>query len=227
MKRLVIYCEGQTEEMFVERLLRTHLFHYGVKVENPILAATSLTPGGQRGGFVNWNAIEFDLRTEFASDSDPNLRFSTLLDTYAMPAPILQLAGFTGPVTSVSDVEAVERSIEGVFNEPRFKAYLQRHEFEALLLADLDALEKVFYRHRLGIQQLRAQVAGFSGPEEINNGPTTHPSARLAAAITGYENLKASNAYWVLAETGLDVARATCPRFDIWLRNWEEWGMQQ
>lgn len=226
MKRLVIYCEGQTEEMFVERLLRNHLKLHGIKVERPILAATSFDPFGQRGGFVHWDAIEFDLKQEFASDPDPNLRFTTLLDAYAMPKKVLELAGFTAPVTTVTDIEAVEQAIEGVFTEPRFKAYLQRHELEALLLADMDALERVFHRHKPGLQQLRSDIAGFANAEDINHGATTHPAARLAAAVVGYEDLKASNAYFVLAEAGLDAARAKCPRFDAWLTHWEQWGMQ-
>src|SRR5258708_8862895 len=203
MKRLSIYCEGQTEEMVVERLLRPHLEMHGIKVEPPILAATSLDPDVQRGGFVNWSAIEFDLRQEFASDGDPNLRFTTLLDAYAMPRGVLALAGFIAPVTAVADVDAVERAIEGVFNENRFKAYLQRHELETLLLADIDALERVFHRHKAGVQQLRADIAGFANAEDINHGATTHPSARLATAVVGYDNLKASNAYFALAESGL------------------------
>lgn len=225
MKRLVIYCEGQTEEMIVERVLRNHLILHGIKVERPILAATSFDPSGQRGGFVNWDAIEFDLKQEFALDADLNVRFTTLLDAYAMPSKVLRLAGFTSPVTTVADIEAVEQAIEGVFTESRFKAYLQRHELEALLLADLDALERVFHRHKPGLQQLRSDIAAFSNAEDINHGLTTHPSARLATAVAGYEDLKASNAYFVLAEAGLDVARAKCPRFDAWLTHWEQWGM--
>lgn len=225
MKRLVIYCEGQTEEMIVERVLRNHLILHGIKVERPILAATSFDPESQRGGFVNWDAIEFDLKQEFALDADPNVRFTTLLDAYAMPSKVLRLAGFTAPVTTVADIEAVEQAIEGVFTEPRFKAYFQRHELEALLLADLDALERVFHRHKPGLQQLRSDIAAFSNTEDINHGSTTHPSERLATAVAGYEDLKASNAYFVLAEAGLDVARAKCPRFDAWLTHWEQWGM--
>ncbi len=224
-KRLFIYCEGQTEEMFVERLLRNHLALYGVKVERPELCATTLDPAGQRGGFVNWNAIEFDLKQTFAGDPDPNLRFTTLLDVYRMPPKLLTLAGFTGPVTLPADVEKVEATIEGVFSEPRFKAYLQRHELEALLLADLDALERVFHRDKAGLQILRNDIAGFGDPEDINHGATTHPAARLAAAVAGYVNLKASNAYFVLAESGLESVRQKCRRFDAWLKHWEIWGM--
>lgn len=223
-KRLVVYCEGQTEEMVVERLFRPHLHACGVTVARPVLAATSLDPGGQRGGFVNWDAIEFDLKQLFASDADRDLRFTTLLDVYAMPSKALALAGFSAPLTTVADVEAMERAIEGVFSEPRFTAYLQRHEFEALLLSDFDALERVFHRHKAGLQQLRADLAGWANAEDINHGPSTHPSARLAQAVAGYADLKASNAYFALAEAGLGGARAKCPRFDAWLRRWEDWG---
>ena len=224
-KRLFIYCEGQTEEMFVERLLRDHLAHHGVKVERPELCATSLTPSGQRGGFVNWDAIEFDLKQTFADDADPNLRFTTLLDVYRMPPKLLTLAGFTGAVTLPTDVEKVETTMETVFNEPRFKAYLQRHELEALLLADMKALKTVFHLDAIGIEALSLEIAAFDNVEDINHGPTTHPAARLAAAVKGYKNLKASNAYFVLAEAGLETVRAKCPRFDQWLKYWESWGM--
>lgn len=223
-KRLVIYCEGQTEEMIVNRLLRPHLGLHGVKVERPILAATAFDPDGQRGGFVNWEAISFDLRTEFEADCDPGLRFTTLLDTYAMPLAVLALAGFSAPVSAVADIEKVEKAIEDAFQEPRFKAYLQRHELEAVLLADVAAVASVFHRHRSAIQQLGTEITAFATPEDINHGATTHPSARLARAIPGYEDLKASNAYFVLAEAGLDTVRAKCPRFDAWLRHWETWG---
>jgi hypothetical protein len=211
--------------MFVERLLRNYLALHGVKVENPTRCATTLDPAGQRGGFVNWEAIEFDLRQIFARDADSNLRFTTLLDVYRMPPKLLALAGFNGPVTLPADVEKVEAAIEGVFSEPRFKAYLQRHELEALLLADPDALERVFHRDKTGLEILRADIAGFAHAEDIDHGPTTHPAARLATAVAGYEELKASNAYFVLAEAGLEIVRAKCPRFDAWLKHWESWGM--
>lgn len=70
-------------------------------------------------------------------------------------------------MTLPADVERVKAVIENVFSEPRFKAYLQRHELEALLLADLDALERVFHRDRAGLQTLRSEIAGFAQMEDI------------------------------------------------------------
>ena len=42
---LFIYVEGQEEELFVNRVLRDHLRHFGVIVQKPILAATSFRIG--------------------------------------------------------------------------------------------------------------------------------------------------------------------------------------
>jgi len=119
-KDLLIYCEGETEERLAARLIRNHLLQHGVCVAGPILAATSFEPCGQRGGFVNWDAIRFDLTTLFAKHPQPEFRFTTLLDTYAMPKRVLELAGFSGPVSTVADIEAVEQAIERDLGEPRF-----------------------------------------------------------------------------------------------------------
>jgi Domain of unknown function (DUF4276) len=131
-KELLLYVEGQTEELFVTRILRNHLQTFGVEVQRPILAITRPGPEERRGGFINWTAIESDLRTLFTSKPDPDLRFSTLLDVYAMPS---QCAGYPGPSAghrSEAAVAAIEAAWNTHFAEPRFTCYLQRHEFEAL-----------------------------------------------------------------------------------------------
>jgi len=39
-------------------------------------------------------------------------------------------------------------------------------------------------------------------------------------------NGKASNAYFVLKDADFETVRSKCPRFDSWLRRWENWGMK-
>ena len=92
-KRLLLYVEGQTEELFVNRILRNHLATFGVQVERPVLAITRPGPEERRGGFVNWLAVEWDLRKLFARWRDPEFRFSTLLDVYAAPK---EMPGYPG-----------------------------------------------------------------------------------------------------------------------------------
>lgn len=225
-KSLVIYCEGDTERFFVNRVLRPHLVLHGIPRVRAELALTRNQPGGERGGFSNWAAIEQDLRNIFADDPSPMARFTTLLDVYAIPPQVPGMDQIPPPLTLPADVQIVEQEMEQNFGEPRFKAYLQRHEVEALLLADLPALAKVFPNDQAGITQLGSDIAAFGNCEDINHGRLTHPGARLAKAIQGYSYLKADNFHWVLAGADMTTVRAKCPRFDAWLAHWENWGMQ-
>ena len=225
-KRLRVYVEGATEEFFVNRILRNHLAQHGVTVERPILAATSVVPSGPRGGFVNWAAVEADLRTLFTTDSRPDTRFTTMLDIYAIPAAMPGYPGPSSGTRSAVEVDAIQAAWTAHFGEPRFVPYLQRHEFEALVLAHPPALRAVFPHYASALTTLEQSIAAIPNLEDINDGPTTHPSARLNSAIPTYDPLKASNGLFVLLEAGLANVRPRCPRFDAWLVQWEQWGAQ-
>jgi hypothetical protein len=218
--------EGATEEFFVNRILRNHLAQSGVIVERPIVAATSLLPSGQRGGFVNWRAVEADLRTLFASDPSPDVRFTTMLDIYAMPAAIPGYPGSPSGARTAAEVDAIQSAWVAHFGESRFVPYFQRHEFEALVLAHPPALHAVFPKYASALTALEMSLAAIPNMEDVNDGPITHPSARLNAAIPTYEPLKASNGLFVLQEAGLPNVRPRCPRFDAWLARWEKWGAE-
>ncbi len=223
-KRLLLYVEGQTEELFVNRILRNHLLPFGVNVERPILAITRPGPEERRGGFVNWSAVEADLRALFGTRPDPDLRFTTFLDVYALPT---QTPGYPGASTghrTAAEVAAMEAAWNAHSSESRFLCNLQRHEFETLLLAPPTALDVVFPQHRATLQSVIHPTAAQTNAEDINDGPTTHPSARLAQAMPEYPDRKASYALFTLLEAGLDQIRPRCPRFDSWLAQWEQWG---
>lgn len=227
MKRLFIYVEGMTEEIFVERILRHHLSLHGVKVERPLRAKKDFDPDGPRGGFTNWPAMEADMRAWFSENLDTEMspaRFTTLLDLYAMPKEVPGYPGLRAATTE-AHVTAIEAAIATQVGEPRFSPYLQRHEFEALLLAHPPALVEIFPGSALTITRLEADLAG-QNPEDINHGRDTHPAARIHAAIPNYYELKASNAFWVASSVTLDRMRARCPRFRAWLEQWETWGMR-
>jgi hypothetical protein len=223
-KRLLLYVEGQTEELFVNRILRNHLATFGVQVERPVLAITRPGPEERRGGFVNWPAVEWDLRKLFARWRDPEFRFSTLLDVYAAPKEMPGYPGASCGHRSTAEVDAIEAAWTDHFTEPRFVPYLQRHEFEALVIAHPPALDEVAPAHLAGIRAVIHPTASAPSAEDIDDGPTTHPSARLAQAISDYPDRKASYALWALQDAGLDRVRQRCPRFDAWLARWEQWG---
>jgi len=61
--------------------------------------------------------------------------------------------------------------------------------------------------------------AGFTTPEDINDGPMTAPSKRILRICPSYQKI----AEGTLVAAGLKVGaiRAECPLFDAWVRRLE------
>jgi hypothetical protein len=116
-------------------------------------------------------------------------------------------------------VELLEAALGAALRDERVLPYLQLHEFEALVLAGLDALEAIVDDHQLaGVAALRTQIAG-QAPEEVNDGRTTAPSKRLLACVPGYDKLL--HGQLATEGAGLTTLRAKCPRFDAWVSRLE------
>ena len=112
------------------------------------------------------------------------------------------------------------------FGETRFVPYFQRHEFEALVIAHPASLDAVLPDHVPSLKSIIHPTSAAASAEDVNDGPTTHPSALLMQAIPDYADRKASYALFALLEAGLARVRSRCPRFDAWLAHWEQWGQQ-
>jgi hypothetical protein len=62
-------------------------------------------------------------------------------------------------------------------------------------------------------------VNGVGSPEEINDGPETHPSKRLAGLFPTYR--KPLDGPQIAGRIGLPAIRAACKHFDAWLAKLE------
>lgn len=224
MIRLIIVVEGQTEEAFVNDVLRPHLAARQIYVSATIVGKTIALRRGhrQRGGgaFCHWQA---DIERILKGDSTPTLRVTTLFDLYGLPGDFPGLETHSKKPDSVKRCEALQAELAALFEDRRFIPYLQRHEFEALVFAALSALRGLF--------DAKDDLDGFTAletilesatPEEINNGETTAPSKRLAAHLPGYA--KTLHGPLALEEAGLAQVRQACPRFDAWLTHLEGLG---
>lgn len=69
-----------------------------------------------------------------------------------------------------------------------------------------------------GLGELEQEIAGLA-LEDINDGSATAPSKRLLRYIPGYR--KVLHGPRAIADTGLAVLRARCPRFDAWVTRLE------
>ena len=169
--RLAISVEGETEVDFVNIVLAPHLRGKGVE-PIPILPHS-------RGGNIRVDRVASAMAELFWSFD----HVTSLVDFY----------GFMDKDNdSPSQLEhridnAVGQRIHSSWDETRVFAYVQLHEFEALLFSDVHSFGIVFDGLPDGVLAKLLEVrAHFSSPEDINDNSTTAPSKRISQLVPGY-----------------------------------------
>lgn len=207
MIRLAIVVEGKTEEGFVNRVLAEHLRARGVE-PCPILP-------NRMGG----NISVARLAPEIAK----------LLRSFDCVTSLVDFYGFQDKGSATpQDLEqrinqAVGSLIRQSWDESRVFAYVQKHEFEALLFSNPDCFATVIDDIPANAPEaLRAIRGRFATPEDINDSPMTAPSKRIAQLIPRYD--KPVHGPDLAMETGLDIIRQECVRFNEWLTRLESLG---
>lgn len=209
MIRLAIVVEGKTEEEFVERVLKRHLYAQGVK-------PTPILPGGRGGGG--------DIRVDRLARRIAKLfwsfdRVTSLVDFYGF-----QDKGSATPQDLEQRInQAVGSLVRQSWDESRVFAYVQKHEFESLLFSNTACFAAVIGDiPDNALEALRAIRGRFATPEDINDSPMTAPNKRIAQLIPHYD--KPVHGPDLATEMGLDIIRKECVRFNQWLTRLESLG---
>lgn len=206
MTRLYVFVEGQTEEAFVKHILAPDLRARGIW-------AIAILPG--RGGGY-WKTWLRTMKRVMEQQRGPQVRFTTLLDLYGLPRGFPDGRSLSEIANTEARVAQVEQSIADQMGDSRLIPYVQRHEFEALVLAGLDEIDWIFDdpRAAAGLAALRREVSGLA-PEDINDGAMTAPSKRLARHIPSYD--KVIHGEMAIGTVGLPRLCGACPRFGEWV----------
>lgn len=224
-KIIHVLCEGQTEQGFVEEVLRPYLQKQGVKSVKGILITTNKKKNA-RGGMLSYNHAVTDiglLRQTKKDDEYARHIFTTMFDLYALPNdfPGYAVAQTIGdPYVRVNSLEA---DFAKDINDGRFIPYIQLHEFEALLFCGIAHIAKYYPGCDKRCKQLGNDLLDAGGnPELINNGPSTAPSKRIIKAIEGdkkthYNYNKPVTGKNVAKEIGIETLRAKCRHFNDWI----------
>lgn len=218
--RLNFIVEGQTEERFVNTVLRSHFADQSI-----VAAAHCVTTRRDRraphikyrGGLTTYRHARDDILRWVREDRSESARFTTMFDLYGLPADFPGYADAAKESNPYARVEVLEVALREAIGDRRFVPYIQLHEFEALLFSDLEKLGLQFPEHATEIRQLVETGAGLDSPELVNDGSTTSPSKRITEAIPEYARRKASAGPIVAGKIGLSVLRSQCPHFAEWL----------
>ena len=207
MIRLAISVEGPTEREFVRYELKEHLRTKGVD-------ATPILPHGTGG----------DIRVDRLASAMAKLVFN-----FDYVTSLVDFYGFKDKGADTADeleqrinAEA-RRRVRQSWDESRLFAYVQRHEFEALLFSDVSKFGAVFDNLPDSTLAELGQIRNyFHTPEDINDNRTTAPSRRICRLIPGYR--KRVHGPELASEIGLPIIRSQCPRFNDWLARLESLG---
>jgi hypothetical protein len=213
--------EGETEESFVNDLLRQHLLDCGYeRVGARLLGNARLRD--RRGGIRGWDSVRREIVRHLTED--PGCVATTMVDFYGLPQsgekawpgraaasslPVVQ----KGPRVQAALLDDLADHMTPAFDRRRFVPFVVVHEFEGLLFSDCAAFARGVYRESLtrALQEIRDQ---FETPEHIDDSPVSAPSKRVEALIPGYVKPLLGNL--AALAIGLESIATACPHFRAW-----------
>lgn len=223
MIRLHFVVEGDTEETFVRNVLAVHFGSFQIIADARRVEFSRNKGKINRGGLLDYDKLHKDLVMWLKEDNNPDARFTTMVDLYALPT---NFPGYTN-AKRMSDpykrVAFLEEALKNEIDDTRLVPYIQLHEFEALLFADVQQFDWEFLDHESEINQLAIIPGQFdSNPELINDSPMSAPSKRIIQIIGEYERRKASSGPLIAEKIGLQMLRTRCQHFDEWVSKLEQ-----
>ncbi len=202
MTRVLVICEGQTEQAFAKDLLAPHL------VDNGIYLFTE----NMRGAVSSQRVARF-VRNNFRNFD----RITTLLDFYGYH----DREHDSRQAQEAFILQAVQAIMPHADVRGKFLPYVQMHELEGLLFSDVSQFEWVQDGWNAEVEQRLQSVRDeYANPELINDSPLTAPSKRLGNIFGSLYN-KVEHGSLIAESIGLQVIRTQCPNFNGWL-SWLE-----
>lgn len=215
---VVIICEGQTEAAFMAKVVQPALIPYRVYLTSRLIP----TSRKGRGGSLTFDRVRVYVRNTLRERLDTYI--TTFFDLYGLKKgfPGFARGGhLTDPIRRAELIEEEFRNISTIdsgVRPDRFFPHIQPFEFEALLFSNVERLGDIDSRWEAHLKPLKDVRNSVRGPEYIDDGPSTHPSARLQA-LPGYRKVRHGTE--AAKHLGLDVIRSECRHFGRWLTHLE------
>jgi len=206
MKRVIVFCEGQTEETFVREVL-SNSFDPQRFSFTPILFNTSKN---HKGGIVSYKKIKWQIENKCRED--PGAYVTTLIDLYGLPNDFPKKQELGLHTCLYEKAEALEKAFSDDISQSNFISNLALHEFEGLLFSDVSKFESWF---NAAADALEQEASTFESPEHINDDPLTAPSKRILRICKEYD--KILHGSLIAIDIGLSTIRSKCVHFNSWL----------
>lgn len=211
MKRLIIVCEGPTENEFCLNVLAPELLRNGIVVEAPLVKRSN-------GGIVPWSAIKRQIEKHLQEGEayvSLLVDYYGIKDSYKFPGWLERKNYSTMSARWQFLCAEMKGDIKSAL-ATRFIPYMQIHEFESLLFSNINVFKDNFERNEMNFSILEEAIREFHNPEEINSRPDLAPSKRLLNAIPRYQ--KSLDGNYIALDIGLEKIMEMCPLFRQWVQ---------
>ncbi len=214
---IIVVCEGETEETFVNNILAPDLGNKGV------FAIPTLVDS--QGGDLRAQRVLRYLRNTLRTPQNAYAYVTTFFDLYGLPLDFpgqYEATAHSDPLDRAETIETgfhTEVVEEAQCRPERFFPHIQPYEFEALLFSDTAQFPREDPAWQRHVDTLETARQSADSPEHINDGPTTHPSAQLKRILPRYSKVRHGTA--LSRKIGMERIRHECRHFDSWLTRME------
>lgn len=217
-----ILCEGQTEELFVKKVMKPFFRSSGIVLKHRLLYTSRKK--NAKGGIISYQQAKSDLISwmkENQGRSSETHYYTTMFDFYALPNEFPRMNDALKLADAYQQVECLENAFSEDIGYKRFIPYIQLHEFEALLFCDIKKLISHYPSRAKAINKLVGTLSLYqNNPELINNSPLTAPSKRIIKAVE-----EDNDCYYTKPKTGASVTKdigmvklmSMCKHFNNWI----------
>lgn len=212
MRAIYIICEGQTEEEFVNTMLRPYFNIHQIYDVRAILMTTSK---GHKGGDIKYDRLKFNIVKLLQREQD--ILVTTFIDFFRLKNDFPQFNVALNKNNKVERVAFLEQALSEAINNPRFVPYIQLHEFEGLLFSSKDGFEFLPDLKPGNLEKLILAVNEKENPEELNDGELTAPSKRLEQLIPGFDKNKPFYGGIIAKVNSIEAILERCHRFNSWV----------
>ena len=213
-KRLVILVEGDSEVIFINRLIIPKLYEHiaSERITTPwsieVCKIITNRQLNKKGGNVNYDYLKNNIRN-FASQGACII--TTFFDFFRLPT---SFPGYTTNGNAINEVEfAMQKDLKtSIPKLQTFIPYIQKYEYEALLFSGMEGFEFLIDDEE-SLAQIQSINDEYPNPEEINGGAETSPSKRLMKI---FDYHKVGDSEDIIEILGFDKIYNKCPRFAQW-----------
>jgi hypothetical protein len=214
IRGIYILCEGQSEEEFVNAILRPYFFRFKIYDVRPILMPTSKH---QKGGDVKFDRLKYN--AEILLKREKDIIVTTFIDFFKLKTDFPLYNESLKITDKISRVKFLENAMQETIRNERFIPYIQLHEFEGLLFASNKGFNSLPDLNAKNREILKEATIEKENPELLNDGFETAPSKRLEKLILGFDKNKPFYGGIIAEENGIEIVLQRCKRFNFWIQS--------